>query len=267
MKKQKTASVDIIPKVLPGCSWWQTPFWQLASPTRLDIGEQARPRKIDCIFAGTVNEKWAYDACVVDISILLAVDRKAIARKYINENYRVTHLVDDFSSLLEDDGHVECSCGQQHSLKDLNALTGEPDSSHLAPSCQVFSNLRHRGGTSTKTGSVEEHPDYKDVMEGVPKYLGIRQPKTALVEESQDMLRKAKAYKDCANITYAYLFMQQCARQNYRAAMLDVEITDHGVWCEMRKPRRPYLYTYIKTKRRFSIYRKIKSDKYASTQF
>jgi len=59
--------------------------------------------------------------------------------------------------------------------------------------CTPFTRFRFKSGSTARTGSIEQHPDYEELMEGLPAYLEAHRPRSFWIEEVDGIILRIHA--------------------------------------------------------------------------
>ena len=89
---------------------------------------------------------------------------------------------------------------------------------------------RQSNGKTAATGAIETHPLYQATMSDFREYITRRKPFNLVVENSPDMLRVCKS----TGQSYLEMFCVDLAHLGYNCKVMQL---DHGVFCEMPRPR------------------------------
>ena len=153
-------------------------------------------------------------------------DKKPAAQKFVFRNHKVPHFYQSLNDMVSGNGFCVI-CQSHHGLEALP----QPDLVTGGLPCQPFTKQRSHAGRTARTGKTRDHPDFTTVMEGFVDYMECRCPAGFLIEEVPEF-----ANEKGGGPSYLSMFADRLSQLGYHIRALDL---DHGVYCEMPRPRTP----------------------------
>ncbi len=149
---------------------------------------------------------------------LVIIERKKHARRHILANITCEHLFADWWEAL--DGEAHCFvCGFIHDLDNIEAcdvwIAGIP--------CQPFVACRDKGGSTAKTGSVENHPDFEIFNTGVVRAISARKPKAVLIENVTQLTCTIPG----KSFSWLWRLTRDLVQASYHVTTLNLDVAVH----------------------------------------
>jgi hypothetical protein len=165
----------------------------------------------------------------IDVDVVASSERKKAAQRFqLNNHVGLRHVFQD----CQDHAHGGGLCARHKKECFLSAEDLKVDFVVGGLSCHPLSKVRQRSGSTKRTGTAEDHPDFEVIFEIFPDYLDRRQPGGFLCEEVLGILEKMPGKPD----RYIDEFIKVCSSRagGYAVRALVLDQKDWVDWPRAR---------------------------------